>query len=330
MKKRNFCWARSYAALVAGVFAAYSVNAIAAVANHSSQHAAGIIFETNQYIVELSPTDRNDGTVVKYRPNTLASSGFQFTLYDLTAAYKTSSGRNASDDAKKGVTNYEDLRFNLTFGGRDQWMAGAYYTRYAGLYIENSSDVDPTYSGLDTFIQRGDISIFNYGASLMYVWNPEKFSLAAAIFQSARQTESGGSLLVMGAFDGSQFYASSSIIPSTKQNLFGQDADLTAGRFNTASAAAGYGYTLTTGTHFLSALALIGPGYQWRQYTASGAQASSSANASKFYVAASAGYNGETLYAALNYSDIQTENATQSVRIRPHFQQIKAILGVRF
>lgn len=312
------------------VFSLFSIHSLAAVTDLGKHHAVGVIAETNQYILELSPTDRNDGTVIKYRPNVLATSGFQVTLFDLTAAYKTSVSRNSAEDAKKGVTSYEDLRFGLTLGSKDQWMINAYYTRYAGLYIENSSDVDPTYAGLDTFIQRGDLSMFNYGASLMYVWKPEQFSLSAALFQSARQTESGGSFLLMGAFDGSQFYANSSIIPSTKQSLFGTDADLRAGRFNTASAAAGYGYTLTNGSFFFSALALLGPGRQWRQYNVAGNETSSSANASKFLVAASAGYNGESFYTAIMYSDVQTENATESVRIRPHFQQLKVALGFRF
>lgn len=302
----------------------------ASVRNLRKKFAVAYTIEENNFVLGLSSTENPAAREIRFRPNTLPLNGVQVTAYGLTLAYKKDVSRNPTEDARKGKTSYEDIRGALNLGEKDQWLLVGYYNRYGGLYIENSSDVDPSYFGQTSFIQRSDISIFNSGFAAIYVWDPDKFSLPAAVMQSARQVESAGSLLIMAGFDGTLFTSDQSLLPASIQSAYGKDAPMSAGQFSTASISAGYGYTLTKASFFLTAIVMAGPGTQWRRYTVNGVESTSTVNAAKLTVGASTGYNGESFFTGLSYVMNSTEYATESIRIRTQLISLRAFLGVRF
>lgn len=302
----------------------------AAVRDFSKKFALALVSQTDSYSLILTPTIAGRAARVDYRPNTAPTSGFEVTAFGLSLAYRTAQVIQPTQKQSRGETSYEDIRGALSLGSDKQWTLVGYYNRYGGLYIENSGDFDPTFSTTQIHIQRSDLAIFNSGIATIYVFNPERFSLAAAIFQSAQQTESAGSWLAMAGWDGTLFSATDPLIPSQVQSQFDEDALLTSGKFTTASLAFGYGHTFTARSFFLTLVGLIGPGYQWREYTVASETKSSTINTSKSILGATLGYNGETFYSGLSGIYNWTNYHTESVNFAVNLASIRAFIGVRF
>lgn len=302
----------------------------AAVSDFKENFAVAVAAENHGFSLGLSPSDQALTREIRYLPNVVAVTGFELTAYRLTLAYKTAAARIPDEDRKKGATSYDDFRGAISLGSKDEFMVVGYYNRFSGLYIENTVDIDPSYAGSDLFIQRSDITALNIGLGVIYVWSPEKFSLSASMFQSRRQTESAGSLLLVGGYDRSKFEAPISLIPSQRQSDFGAEAQISAGEFTTASLSVGYGYSYILHSFFLTGLAAAGPGYQWRRYTVSGTDFSSTTNASKIILAASLGYNGDRFFSAVSLINNATEFNTSHVRFRTQMMSLRLALGLRF
>ena len=319
-----------FAASVAIAMLLISLAAPAAVKDFSKHYSLALTTELNDFLLGVSSTEKPPSSELRFKPNTVPAVGPQVSAFGFTVAYKRDAARDPVQDENKGKTSYEDIRAAFNFGKKDQWMLVAYYNRYGGLYIENSSAVDPAYEGQSRLIQRNDFNVFNTGLSAIYVWNPDQFSLPASVLQSAQQTESAGSWLTMAGVDGMLFEATDPIVPAAKRAEFGADALLTSGRFTTASVSVGYGYTLTKNAFYLTGIIMLGPGYQWRRYTVNGVETTSTVNASKAIAGGALGYNGETFFAGVGGIYNQTEYATQSIRFRTSLGSIRFHLGFRF
>jgi Domain of unknown function (DUF4421) len=286
--------------------------------------------EADSFVLQLSPTINSQGIPVLYQPNTSTVSGVQVSYAGFSAAYRTSSLINPQLQNLYGNTSYEDIRGTFALGSKAQWLVMGYYNRYSSLYISNSNQVDPAYTPGVSYIIRPDVSIFNSGASLIYVWSPENFSVAATMLQSAKQSESAGSFLLQAGFDGTLFSASSPLVPGTQQNNYGSDSTLSKGEFTTLSAGLGYGYTLTKWDFYLSGFALLGGGYQWRTYQTASGESSGLVNASKFTVNFSLGYNSDSFFVGATYLTTSTEYPTSSVRLKTDLSAVKLFVGSRF
>jgi len=302
----------------------------AAVQDFGRNYSFALTTETDEFALNLSPSDHQSINSVQYRPNLLPLNGFQVSVGGLTLAYQTTVARNPENDRKKGVTSYEDIRGALALGDRSQWLLVGYYNRYGGLFIENSSLLDPSYVAGESYLQRSDISVFNSGLGALYVFSPERFSIAASVLQSAKQTESAGSFIALVGFDGTLFTAGAPLVPSIVRSDFGQDGNLSEGKFTTVSVSGGYGYTFTKYSFFFTLMGLVGPGYQWRQYKVSDEEYSSTVNASKFTVGAALGYNGDSFFAGGSFVSNSTEYATKTVRIRTQLNSARFFVGLRF
>lgn len=306
------------------------LQAFAGVKDFGKKISIALVSQTDTFALRLSPTDASSQNTVDYRPNTTSINGFEATAYGLTLAYKTAAVMKPKDQTERGATSYEDIRGALSLGKQKQWTLVGYYNRYGGLYINNTSDFDSSFDTTHIYLQRSDFSIFNSGLAIVYVFSPEKFSLAAAVFQSAQQTESAGSFLAMTSWDGTLFSATDPIIPSSVRPQFGVDALLTSGKFTTATAAVGYGYTFTWRSFFLTGVLLMGPGYQWREYTVASETKSSTINASKTVMGGTVGYNGESFFTGLSLINNSTNYHTDSVDFAVNLTSTRFFLGMRF
>lgn len=316
--------------LILFIFAFLSFDVNAAVRDFSKSFSVALVGEANNFVLGLRPTVSGSQSKVSYQPNTTSISGIEITTHGFTLAYKTAAVMSPGDQVARGKTSYEDIRGALILGQKKQWLLIGYYNRYGGMFINNTSDFDPSFATSGIYIQRSDFSIFNSGLAVMYIFNPDKFSLAASVFQSAQQTESAGSFLAMLSGDGTLFTATDPIIPSQAQNQFGQDALLTSGKFTTASAAIGYGYTFTGNSFFLTLVALFGPGYQWREYSVANIVKTSSINTSKVVYGASLGYNGERFFSGVSLINNSTSYHTESISFEVSLSSIRVFAGLRF
>jgi hypothetical protein len=312
------------------IFGGFSLQSFAGVKDFSDDFAAAAVVQNHHYRLRFKPNVDTNNTLVQYRPNTKSLSGYQVSYWGLTVAYLRSNKLDDREKELKGKTSYEDLRAALFLGKKNQWTLFGYYNRFKGLYIDNSTEVDSSLSETDPKIQRRDISVFNTGASLMYIFKPDKFSAAAAFMQSAQQTSSGGSWLAMLSIDGTLFSGDQALIPTQVRSHFGSDANLIEGNFNTVSLAGGYGHSFVANNFFLTLTALVGYGIQYRSYKLEGQPSiSGDSGTSKFSLGLSLGYNGKNFYAGASSIMDEVTYETESIEISNQLSSSRFFLGFR-
>jgi hypothetical protein len=88
-----------------------------------------------------------------------------------------------------------------------------FYQRYEGYYLENSVDWFPQ-ANQDYYYLRPDIQTRTYYANINYVFNHNKFSNNAALWQLERQEKKAGSFIAGLTYNYNIFKADSSIVPA--------------------------------------------------------------------------------------------------------------------
>lgn len=161
-----------------------------------------------------------------------------------------------TDREHKGDTRFTDIRFNFAFR---QFMVNTFYSQYSGMFLENSSDVDPSLAGTSVKLQRSDLYSRSYGVSFTWVYNEERFSLPNLFNQAERQEKSGGSFLFGGAFTETAIRADRTLVPANQQSNYDVLTSWSGGKYKTISTKFGYGYALAH-KWFLGAAVLVGPG----------------------------------------------------------------------
>ena len=306
----------------------------AQVTDTSNRVQVAFAVENPAYKLSLGPRV-GSGTPLEYRPNTRSLSGIEASYKGLAFGYLTKAPMTPTDEMMYGTTEYDDYRTILSLGQQKQWFLLGYYNRYKGLYVENSPQLGISsvagVNGISTFYyQRPDLSVANAGAGAVYVFNPQNFSASAAIFQTARQTKSGGSLLMMGSWDNTVFSADSAIIPAQIQSAYGKDAAMTRGEFTSANLSGGFGYTLVANqTYFLTGIGLIGAGYQWRKYGTDSAQSTDTAGTEKLSWMFSAGQNADNYFLGAGYIQDRVVYRTESLQFTSSISTFRFFVGVR-
>lgn len=215
------------------------------------------------------------------------------------------------------------------FGKQKQFAVIGYYNRFKGFFVENTFTITPAAT---TFIKKPNLETFSAGASLVYIFSPERYSASAAFLQTERQTSSGGSFIVIASFDTNIIDGIDgfSEVPSSISADFQTDQGLTKGTFATSSLAAGYGYTLVWSKLFFNLNLLFGGGIQAREFEVSGEKITGTRRANKSSLGFSLGFNGDSVFTVLAYLQDNLEFKTRTIDVRPVQSTVRLILGVRF
>lgn len=305
--------------------------ASAEVRDVSRRVGIGLPLENHDYRVALRKQSGSSSTEeIVYRPNTKGLSGVQLTIFRLTLVYLAPSKQSETEVNKKGTTSYEDYRGALSLGKDDQFMLLGYYNRYQGFYIENSENVDSSWRGEDPYLRKNDMQTLSAGASIVYILNPDDFSLAAPLFQSAIQKKSGGSILFRVGYDYSAIEGETSLIPEQKQPLYAEDAQLTYAAHTTLSFSLGYGYTLTWNGLYASAAVMFGGGPQWRRFIVDGVTTYETSRAQKSALGFSVGYNVERFFLVATMLNDNTMYPAKTVEINTSLNSTRFVIGMRF
>ncbi|MCB0356327.1 MAG: DUF4421 family protein, partial [Bdellovibrionales bacterium] len=291
----------------------------------------GIISAAPSYQLSLTPEEESTQQKVNYKPNILALAGYRLTFLGLTVSYLQDVLRKPEDDEKFGKTSYEDIRLSTFLGKEDQWYINFYYTRYKGLYIDNSEEIDTALTDNDPKIYNEDLEIFNFGSAILYVFDANEYSVAAPYSQTAQQKDSGGSWLMRLSVDSSLIQDDSPIIPTQVRLLYGSDQNLVKARFISTILQGGYGYSLVWNNFYINLQGLVGVGVQNRDWTNENEAALSSlTNISKWSIWASVGYNSENFFVTLRQQNDETKYETKSINIFSNLSWWQIDLGVRF
>lgn len=269
------------------------------------------------------------GKLTKFSPNLAQLWGVRVAVHDFfTLGYGFKIRQLDKDLEEKGSTRYEDWRFSFPF---KSFVVNAVYNQFKGIYIANSSDVDPAWASGQPYLQNPNMKIISGSVNLTYIWSPEKFSLIAALDQVVRQTQSGGSLLLGLAASQTIFKDNSPIIPSAIRSQYGTDQNIQYGSFLALTAKVGYGYTWVWGKAWYASIsAQLGGGQQRRVYRDASDEHSSWHVASKLDGLISLGYNGDILFIGGHLNGDSTSYRTTSIEISSNLYALQVFVGGRF
>lgn len=214
------------------------------------------------------------------------------------------------DDRLKGKSVAQDWQFRFNFE-KTSWEF--FYQNYEGYYLENNAAIYPR-TDQDPFLQYPNLRTEHFGGNFLYNWNPDDFSISAAMDQTERQTASSWGWLLGASLHGMRFANSGAIPPPSVGAAYGEFNTVRSGRLASALVGAGLGGTWVPAERFfVSGLAITYFGYETQNIETTGAPIQYSGAATKFHVKMSLGYNGDVWMSGLTAnSDAAKYNVTSS------------------
>lgn len=273
--------------------------------------------------------DMSGGAALNYVPNVASRTVISANcagLGGLSYGFRQSSGDNSS---AKGATRYEDWRFNFPYR---QLNVFAFYSRFRGFYLSNSNSVDSSLPTAAPYIKFPDLYAANMGVTFTWVWNPERFSLAAVMDFTERQLKAGGSLLVGLAVTETIFRNSGAIIPAQAKSAYGDDSEVYEGRVRALSAKVGWGYTdVYRRKWFTSFQGSIGVGPQEVRFSTSREDYSIyRLNLNLIELYGAAGYNGDRFFSGIKGSSAVAQYQADKAVIATSLVEVGFFVGTRF
>ncbi|HSC39976.1 MAG TPA: DUF4421 domain-containing protein, partial [Chitinophagaceae bacterium] len=174
-----------------------------------------------------------------YEPNTPATMGAGITYHALTLNLAVGFPAHA----EKGKTHFLDLQTH--FYGR-KWTIDLLGQFYKGYYLNprglGAKDVNSYYI-------RPDLHVTVIGGAAYHLFNWDRFSYRAAIFQDERQKKSAGSFLLGGETYYGIIKADSSLVPPSLSGQYSQRG-VRSLRFFKIGPGAGYAHTFVIESDF--------------------------------------------------------------------------------
>lgn len=264
----------------------------------------------------LQPQTQSNSDKVEYSPNTPSSTFLSLAYQNVGLGISMTNPINDELLAEKGKTKRSDYQFR--FYGK-KITTELFYQKYQGYYINNSSDVDPTYSGSSSKILRPDLKTEHWGIQSIYLFQPDNFSLGAAFDHFYRQTSSCASWLSFFYADHHKMKADSTWVPTQVTSKYPETSDLYEGLVVSYGLGLGFGGSLTAGGFYMSGIFGIGVGPQQQEFIGTQNTHKKTASASKGLARLGLGYNGSDNYAGVqiliesnNYEIVKPEGVSLS------------------
>lgn len=224
-----------------------------------------------------------------------------------------------------GESTARDIQLNVL--GK-KWGGDVFYQKYNGFYVSDGAVKIP--QGVP-FPQRPDITTRNYGVSVNYTFNYNKFSFRSAYNYVERQLRSSGSFLLFSSLSSFRATADSALLGDSYQSEFGVDAKIKEARVTSLSLAPGYTYSLIYKGFFLNGALAIGPSHNWLLYTP---EDSKPKHDIKFNAYVSAriglGYNGDHIFGGVSFMSQARTAKFESAQLNSANNLFKILIGYRF
>ncbi|HMQ00192.1 MAG TPA: DUF4421 family protein, partial [Cyclobacteriaceae bacterium] len=226
-----------------------------------------------------------------FRPNNAYSAGIGLFLFDVNVELTAGIPFSERNTERYGITDTRDLQMNII---THKIGVELYHQRYNGFYV-----VDPAVSIApgDPYLQRSDLSSRNTGYSMVYVFNPTKYSLPATYTYAEQQLRSQGSFLIQSSLSSWSIGADTALVGRDVRASFGTGASLINANFTSLDLGPGYAYNFIYRGFFLNLSLFLAPSHTWLRYQevnqperydiqinlSSGARAAVGYNSDKFY-----------------------------------------------
>lgn len=241
------------------------------------------------YNFEIKSPAETSSSLIKYQPHSPSKTALGFSYRNIGASVSSSNPTSDDSNIQQGKTKSTDLQFRF-FGKRTYEF---FYQSYEGYYIENSADVDATYSGSSNKILRPDIKTKNYGFNFYWNINDKDFSQAIAYDQMGTQKQSAWGLSWLLHASQSSIEGDSELVPTSKASSFGQIATIKHIMRTSLAGGVGIGGIASWNNLYLAGLLALGLGTQNISYQ-DNTQVEGKDNVAGTYVSArlGLGYNG--------------------------------------
>jgi hypothetical protein len=224
-----------------------------------------------------------------------------------------------------GESDARDIQLNVL--GK-KWGGDLFYQKYSGFYVNDESMKVP--SGIP-YPQRPDIATRNYGVTLNYTFNHNKFSFRSAYNYVERQLRSSGSFLLFGSLSSFRAAGDSAILGDPYVSEFGVGANIKEIRVTSLSIAPGYTYSLIYKGFFLNGALAIGPSHNWLAFTPENANTKHDI---KFNAYVSAriglGYNGDYIFGGISFMSQARTAKFETIQLNSANNLFKILIGFRF
>lgn len=205
---------------------------------------------------------------LQYRPNNALGLGLGVTVRGVGLNFSTRLPFHDAKDEKFGRTRKYDLQVHRY---RGKLSIDGYAQRYKGFHLNSNEDV---YAAPSTtaYPYLENLTTLNIGATVLYLFNGNKFSLRGTVNQQDRQQRSAGSWMVGATFFSRYIFNNESLIPTNYKHpeVFEGDSLRHIGNYGLLIGG-GYGYNLVFGKHFFAGISAdvgAGPGYSIVRNTA--------------------------------------------------------------
>lgn len=260
-----------------------------------------------------------------FRPNNNYSAGIGFFIFDVNIELTGGIPLSERSYTRFGITETRDLQMNVI---TNKLGVELYSQRYEGFYVVNPS---ANVIAPQPFPQRSDLESRNVGYSMVYVFNPKRYSLPATYTFAERQLKSQGTFLLQTSLSSWILRTDTALVSSAIRDAFGTGASLTQGAFTSLDLGPGYAHNLIFKGFFLNLTLFMAPSHTWMKYEESNRlerydiQINFSSG-----VRAAVGYNSDKFYAGLSLTNQAKVISFTETELINNRRAIKFVLGFRF
>ncbi len=274
----------------------------------------------------MAPKDVST-SVARFEPNAETKSALGFSYRNIGGSLSVVNTPNEESKTNFGTTKSTD--FQVRFFGKRTYEF--FYQSYQGYFISNSVDLDSSYSGLRSRIQRPDIQTKNYGLNFFWNIDDEHFSQAVSFDQAGRQKDSAWGLSWLFHGSQSEITGDSAFVPPTAAPQFGSLASLNSVKRSTGAVGLGIGGILTAFDFYATAFVALGVGSQLIHIKGTAlAETSSSITGTYASARLGIGYNGVRNVVGLQLLSDGVTSAIANGEIRGNTLAVNAFYAYRF
>ncbi len=244
---------------------------------------------------------------IQYLPHAPSKTFLAFSYDWLAFTVSAVNPIPTADQQLKGSSTGQDWQFRFNF---EKTSYEFFYQTYQGYYLDNTPEFQAQPAGTP-FLRYPDLRTEHFGMNFLYNWNPDDFSMPAAMDQSAIQTESAWAWLSGVSIHGMRFSSPTGLVPALAVGSYGDIENVRSARLYSILAGAGVGGTLVPRENWFISGAFLGYfGYEMQRVERTDRDVVASQTSTKAHLKAGFGYNGSHWMSGLT---VQGDSASYTV-----------------
>ena len=267
----------------------------------------------------------NPNKKLTFRPNNSYSAGLSLNIFDIGIEASLSLPINVKNQERYGTSTVTDFQINSI---SKRWLLDAYHQKYSGFYFSNPNLVLPNNQ---PFPHRSDLQTKNFGLTVSYIFDANRFSIRSAYTFTEQQLSSRGSFIFSYIVSSFNLQADSALITKSELANFGKGSSAHNTRFTSLGIGPGYSYNLVVKKFFLNLTLSLGPAHYWIRYAEADGFVRNDIQINTFQTARiSIGYNGDRFFGGISESNQIRNLKFGDIKFSNQISTFRLMLGYRF